>query len=221
MITRGVIPGKRDTVTMSYDALNNRLKVRRIPRSAYAPRSGVIHQYAFTLHDTLDIERSHAYPRHPNDSQGNPGGYTVNADSALFAYDALGNITRADNRDALIRRGYYLNGLIRGDTLTIRTIAELGAGGDMTTHVYPLSYTYDLNGRRAQLMHPLQLAPSTGWQGTTRYAYNVAGNLIRVTNPMGYHYEHLLQRAGSSALGGPWRTGRPFMSRSTMIRMGG
>ena len=182
-----VITRRGAVLTMSHDPLN-RLKVSRVPRSMYSSRSGIIPTTVFHVEGGYEPERTSSYPRYPNDALNNASGYTIFMDSSVFVYDELGNVTRADNRDALVRRGYYLDGQIRGDTLKIRTIAELEAGGDTTSHVYALGYKYDLNGRRAELTHPGQLAPSSG-QNKTQYAHDQAGNLAAVTDPLGYRYQ--------------------------------
>jgi RHS repeat-associated protein len=92
-----------------------------------------------------------------------PGHFTIPADTAVFAYDPVtGATTRADNRDAWVRRTYYPNGQLATDTLRIRTWSETGAAGEFDAHVYPLSYTYDADGRRATLRHPGSIAPRNG-----------------------------------------------------------
>ena len=135
VITRGVIGGTRDTILKAYDRLN-RLTADTIRSVKYSARNGIMQQTVppssvnggFSIDSTT--YQTHSYPMFPNDASGNPNGYTAFADTLRFVYDKLGNVIRADNHDALVRRGYYVNGLIRADTLKIRTLAELSAGGD-------------------------------------------------------------------------------------------
>ena len=70
-------------------------------------------------------------------------GLTIAADTATFRYDAVGNMLKANNRDAWISRGYNPNGTLAGDTLFVRW--WLGAD---TAHTYGLRFGYDRNGRR-------------------------------------------------------------------------
>ena len=54
---------------------------------------------------------------------------------------------------------YFANGLLKTDSTWIRTLAGGGGAADLasTPHHYGLSFTYDLDGRRTTLRHPLQL----------------------------------------------------------------
>jgi hypothetical protein len=163
LIKRGRDALHRDTITMVYDTLD-RLKLKRVPRVTYPSRLGIIQNIQQTPNSWYgddSTEKMTPYPRYPNDPQ-NPGVYTIPVDTARFDYNELGYMTRADNRDALVHRGYYLNGLVRADSQIIRTGADTSSpGGNMsTTHRYALSYLYDLDGRRTLLRHPQQLAPS-------------------------------------------------------------
>jgi len=128
----------------------------------------------------------HVYPLYPTD----PGACTLRiaADSSVFAYDTMGNLRRAANGAATVRRGYLANGLLAADTLEIRTMT----GGVSARAPYVLAYEYDLNGRRTALGHPGAIAPVAN--AVTRYAYDpVTGALASVTDPLGnlfsYRYD--------------------------------
>lgn len=175
-----VLTRRGDTLTMVYDALN-RLTKRRVPAVTYAPRSeGMARVRAGAPLAGLP------YPYFPTAADGL--GYHVPADSATFTYDAMGRLRTAVNRDAAIRRTYWPNGLLKDDTLHVRTVAEMGAGGSMVAHVYTLRHAYDLNGRRVELDHPDSLAPVRGGvvRDRTTYAYHPhTGAIQRITDPLG------------------------------------
>ena len=75
---------------------------------------------------------------------------------------------------------YYNNGLIKAETLAVRTYN----GADFSKHVYGAGYEYDLNGRRSALTYPTQLTTTPG--GTfnrVRYQYDPGtGALASVTD---------------------------------------
>ncbi|HEX5727228.1 MAG TPA: RHS repeat-associated core domain-containing protein [Longimicrobiaceae bacterium] len=168
-----------DTLRIRYDALDRPVvryhsAVRYdsiwgwLPNLAGGPSCGMVTEAMYMRHVYP------AYPTHPDCS------YRIAADSAVFAYDAMGNLTRADNADAQVRRAYFPNGLLRVDTLRVQTLER----NDWTQHLYVLEHGYDLNGRRSTLTHPSQLAPAEGVP--TRYAYDPAtGAPARVTDPLG------------------------------------
>ena len=120
------------------------------------------------------------------------------ADTAHYTYDpASGDLIVADNKYASIHRSYYPNGALKTDTLRI----ALRAGTDTptlvgTTHVYGLSYTYDLDGKRSSMSlsgtpqsysySPLtgDLASITGLDGHRYdFQYDIAQRLHQVTRP--------------------------------------
>jgi RHS repeat-associated protein len=108
----------------------------------------------------------------------------IPADTVRFTYAVTGGILTAGNRDARIRRGYFPNGALRTDTLTIASWDRT----DWTRHQYGLRYAYDLNGRRTTLWGPTQLTPppDSPWEApdTTGlvggYTYDAAGRLATV-----------------------------------------
>ncbi|HEY0024965.1 MAG TPA: RHS repeat-associated core domain-containing protein [Longimicrobium sp.] len=176
-----------DYIRMEYDELN-RLTRRILPEVRIAGRAEGISR------PLSGFSRYHAYPRYPTSGEKCLGSSTTGSDARCelripadvveFRYDDAGNLIRADNRDAQVRRGYYPNGLLKTDTLRVRTAAELSAGGDFAQHDYTLGYRYDLNGRRTALAHPGQLAPAGG--GDTQYRYHPeTGALETVIDPLG------------------------------------
>lgn len=125
----------------------------------------------------------------------------IPADTARFGYDAAGNVVRADNGAARIRRTYHPNGLLATDTLRIRTYHSSFATAcegsvpqgqrpypltDFDKHVHALRVTYDLDGRRTSLAHPTNLRPGTLDQiyqyvpatGELQSVADVRGNLV-------------------------------------------
>jgi RHS repeat-associated protein len=199
--------GNRYVVRMKYDGMN-RLIQRVVPEVAYAPEDVGIALRGFIFpHETQALtgyyppdpnrRRSPPYPWYPTDT--NTWQYVIRADTATFAYGTTGGMTRADNRDARVRRSYYPNGQLRGDTSIVRTIAEISAGGNWTSHVYGTEHTYDRNGRRVELKHPEILAPRPGGvlKDRTRWAYDrQTGALAEVTDPLGNRYAYAYNPLG-------------------------
>ena len=177
--------GTRLKITMTYDALN-RLKTRNLPPVTYPEhRDGI----AGLGEDKLQVEggnRSYPWYKSPGTA-----GFAVPADVVQFGYDTLGNLVRADNGDALVRRAYNLNGTLANETQKIRTVAELNAGGDTMSHVYTLGYLYDLNGRRITLIHPRQLTPTPTGRDVTTYGYDPhTGLLDAVQDVLGGYFAY-------------------------------
>ena len=158
---------------MTYDALN-RLTTRSIPSVTYGRRStqGIANV-------ALLVIGRRAYPYYPT----NPvdSSLTIPGDVETFGCDALGNLTRADNGDALVRRGYFPTGQIRVDTLIIKTYT----GRDTTTlHRYVIGHQYDLDARETVLKHPAQLAPQGGSsRDSVVYQYDAIGQVATVAIP--------------------------------------
>ncbi len=131
-------------------------------------------------------------------------GLVIPADTETFAYDSAGRLVRAYNGEAHVDRSYYTNGLIKTDSLRIRTWLPLDSiGGSMGAHQYGLRYTYDLDGRRKTLEHPAQLAPDN--YGADQYGYDAGGRLASVvdgfSNAFGFHYTAAGQLDSLSAPG--------------------
>lgn len=99
-------------------------------------------------------------------------------------------------------RSYSKSGLLLTDTLKIRTVRSLATGGDTTSHVYGLSYAYDLDGRRTRLKHPDKLLPHVASQPTdsVRYAYDpTTGELASVRDILGDMYSYTYDEMGHIA----------------------
>jgi len=113
-------------------------------------------------------------------------------DVATFTYDTLGNVLTADNSEAWIRRAYYRNGALKGDTLKLAT--DFLPAHDSATHVYRQEFRYDMNVRRVWAKHPAQLAPGTD---TVAYTYDpVFGQLASLTDPLGNRYAFTFDSLG-------------------------
>jgi RHS repeat-associated protein len=164
------------TITTTYDALNRAAK-RMVPST--------------TPFDTTTGANG-AYPRYFMDnndrgelSPGTSQALGVPADTMTFTYDPAGRIRTAFNRDAHVSRTYNPNGTIATDTLAIRTYT----GVDFSTHVYGLSYGYDLDLHRTSITQPANLVGS-GASGivsaTEQYSYSTdQGVLVSAIDVMG------------------------------------
>jgi RHS repeat-associated protein len=158
----------------TYDALG-RLKFRLADAVTYRPRQwGVAAAGGGGAPRPKDI--SAPFPRY-RDS-------VVPAIHDTLVYEAVGNLSEANNPDARVLREYYSNGQLRQETLRIRTIA---AGPVNDTHKYIISHLYDIEGRDSVLNHPTQLVGRLGASdGTTRYTYDpTIGTLRSIIDPLG------------------------------------
>jgi RHS repeat-associated protein len=93
-------------------------------------------------------------------------------DSASYSYDADGNLQEATNAFAKIRRSYYRNGTLRGDTTSVANSALTGFG---STDGFAVQY--DLTGRRRAIQMPagidgrtISYTYDTGASGTGQVA---------------------------------------------------
>ena len=180
-------------LTMQYDALGQ-LKASRTPAVSYASSMKGIptRLWEYWLPD-LAV----AYPFYPNNDAG---GYTILADTAVFDYDALGNLIVADNSAARVSRSYYPNGQLSSETQDIRTVAPLDSAGSFNQHIYTIRYSYDLDGRRTQVWHPAQLVAGAS-RTSTSYSYDPGtGLLSQAHDPVytGYHIAYDLNGRQSS-----------------------
>ncbi len=104
------------------------------------------------------------------------------SDVSVFTYDSAGRVLSADNPTAEIRRRYLPNGALLTDTLRIDTWAQ---DSDYARHVYVLTHTYDLDGRRV----------TTRGVGGDSVAYDLAGRVTGIQDAAGvwfhYHYDAL------------------------------
>lgn len=159
-------------------------------------------------------------------------GVCVRADTATYAFDVAGNMVRADNWAARIRRGYTRSGLLAGDTLTIRTYyadvpngcepqpgAETPVTG-WTQHVYPLRHEYDLEGRRTRTWHPDSVDACAG-QCFHRYGYNAqTGSLDTLIDVLGNTHRFVYDAAGrltSRVAPGGWTDGSTYDADGRVI----
>ena len=170
---------------MQYDALN-RITRRIVDSVSYAPATKEVR----LLQNNARVG-GWTFPYYPAPAAGTRLAFA--ADTSTFTYDQIGNLRSADNHDARVHRTYYANGLLKLDSVSIRTWAEVAAGGSETLHTYVLQYAYDLSGRRTQLTHPSSLAPVNANTGASytqqQYAYDPAtGGLSRVTSVLGLNY---------------------------------
>jgi RHS repeat-associated protein len=121
----------------------------------------------------------------------------VQGDTVRFYYDAAGRDTLAVNRYAQVRRRYAKGGLLTWEEQRIRSWAQQGASTWSTAgfdvHVYPVTYDYDLDGRRVSLGHPPALGPGND---TTKYSYHSYGPLATITDPYDDQFEFLWDRQG-------------------------
>ena len=113
-----------------------------------------------------------------------PAGLTIRADTATFAYDAAGNLIRADNGYASVARTYTRDGLVATETQRIRRYRDPGIADPGYAQSYALAYGYDRDRRRIEVRHPAILGGDT-----THYAYAArTGLLSTLTGPGGHIY---------------------------------
>jgi RHS repeat-associated protein len=137
-------------ITVTYDALNR-------------PTRRIVPQVSFS---TLYCQLYYCYYTFPT-REGSS--LCIAADTSYYQYDVAGNLRRADNGWARVRRGYAPNGALTHDTLVIRNYetnasnpcgpGDRRAGGENPGasdwgHTYSMVSTYDLLGRRTRLDHP-------------------------------------------------------------------
>jgi len=149
------------SLTMAYDVLN-RLRQRTFPAVQYD-----------SIHESLSILDLPFLGPKPYPWYGLAASkVTIPGDVETYAYDVGGNVVRADNGDAHVRRSYHANGRLDTDTLKILSYGTR----DSTTNVYGMRYTYDLNGRVTNLAHPPRLTAGAV-SPSVYYAYDDAGFL--------------------------------------------
>ncbi|HEX6912946.1 MAG TPA: hypothetical protein VF142_21230, partial [Longimicrobium sp.] len=96
-------------ITLRYDALG-RLTQRIVPGITYDRVSCIPNAQPLGC-------GSRRFPFYASDAAG---ALVIPADTSTFAYDVMGRMLAAHNRDARVSRTYYPNGLVRTDTLRIR-----------------------------------------------------------------------------------------------------
>jgi RHS repeat-associated protein len=175
-------------IRMRYDALN-RLWWREVPGVTYGPRAQGLGSISL-----LDWGPA-SYPWYStNPTTGLPTenstsefrDLTIRGDTATFAYDDVGNMIRAYNADAHIRRTYYPNGRLKTDTL--RVLSYLTR--DSTKHVYGIEHYYGVGGFRYKLRLPRPLAPRppAGIADTMVFIKDSRGGIADVYDPLGNWY---------------------------------
>jgi len=175
---------RNNVIATAYDSLN------RVIRTIVP---GVT--YDSTVFPDTSFSFTWTYPLYSNCSSVE---YCIPADTASLAYDEVGDMVMANNRDARIVRAYNPNGTIAADTLRIRTYA---VAGDFTNHVYGIEYTYDLDNRRTVMTHPATIAPYSGGVLYTQqqYSYNNLNQLQNATDVFGNFFDHQYDRDGNLA----------------------
>ncbi len=170
-------------VTFSYDAANR--LTRRITPSVSVAGSQCQWYGSFCLYTFPTLEGSTL---------------CIGVDSAFFTYNSAGQMRGADNNWARIRREYFPNGSLKAESQIVRTYETeapnpCGPGDrhaktftytqpDWTQHVYQLSYTYDLMGRRTTVTLPTLLNACSG-PCVQRYGYAATGELNSLWHPGG------------------------------------
>lgn len=124
------------SLSMTYDALN-RLTQRILPQ-------------VLIPEETFD---NAGFPRYTN-------GLRIAGDTETFSYDSLGNITRANNRDAKVARQYTSAGLLIRDSLFVRAYDSTST---TYSHAYAVSYAYDRNRRRSTFTDPEGFVTTYGY----------------------------------------------------------
>jgi len=169
--------GVKDSVV--YDRAGNQIRL--------LTRRGQTIEQAFNRANRLSQRRtptvSYGYTvfeQWPFLSQSIPG------DTTRFFYDTMGRDTLAVNRFSRVSRIFGTHGLLLSEIQQIRSWAERANStwntSGFSTHVYGLSYTYDLNGRRTRLTHPTVLGPGNDH---TDYTYRNTGQLKTIKDPYG------------------------------------
>ena len=180
-----VVTRRGHTITLSHDILN-RLVQRVTPAVTYQPWNPNA-QNEIWYFPLFCADGSGGL------TVGNTNGtctLTIGAETETFTYDVVGDLLTANNLATRIRRGYNLNGSIAGDTLIILPYV----GTDTTLHVYGLTFTYDLDGRRTSVRHPYPIAPGNA-QGVVKdleqyQYYSTTGLLQSVADGFGIGYEY-------------------------------
>jgi len=145
-----------------------------------------VHYYDAAGRDTLTINRRHERIRRSYDAMGHMLTRTMPGEDATFSYHPVtGLMLGAENAAARVHRGYFSNGALKADTLEIANADSTFTPG---RHRFALSYTYDLEGRRASMTLPDSVRPSST-QNRYTYGYDaVTGALGVITDPLAGSY---------------------------------
>jgi RHS repeat-associated protein len=156
------------TVIMRYDPLG-RLTARLLPSVTYADTA-----VGLGAVDTT------SFPRRPNSGTN----YVIAADTATFAYDAMGRLITANNPAAHVTRTYFANGLTASERLEVANARSATFG-----HDYLTQFKYDLNGRRTLLRLPSQL--TTGTADSMLFTYDDTTSELRtIRDVLGRDYTY-------------------------------
>jgi RHS repeat-associated protein len=144
------------------------------------------YHYDLAGRDTLTVNRRGQPVRTRYDVRGQMLSRAMEGDSSSFTWDSkLGVMLSADNAHARIRRSYYPNGLLRGDTSWVAFENGSFVAG---RHLYGIRHDYDLEGRRIATTLPDSLRPTVA-QSQISYTYHpVTGALSQITDPLGHAY---------------------------------
>ncbi|WP_420125620.1 RHS repeat-associated core domain-containing protein [Longimicrobium sp.] len=199
---------------MRYDAAN-RMISRVMPAAVYAAETCAAHGPLFPC--------TYRFPLYPNHASGGltvPGDTaTFTYDAAgnlLTANNRAARIRRTYTPGGLLATDSLRIRVYGGAQIcpTIGCMPEtqsIGVGGaegfdtgiasvtdpypasEFTTHVYGLGYRYDRNSRLRDLLGPAAISAAFG-RDSTRYTYNLAGELIGVRDPLnnvfGFEYDN-------------------------------
>ena len=198
--------GRPLVVRMEYDHLN-RLQRRTTDTVPYNPRWLGVPDRIVESESTCGGVQGRPYPRFGNVNNTLPSielstcpgtGYTVPADTAAFAYDMAGNLVRADNAEAFVRRRYFPNGQLQHDSLRILR-SRIEDSRDTLRHRYGLQYRYDRSGRVASMLHPQELAPVVGAQRKDEVEYTfypAHGGLYQIEDPLDHLFRYTYTKRG-------------------------
>ena len=162
-------------ILSTYDLLD-RLTQKVIPKVVYPLDTA-----------TLDGQFYFDYPSY--------GTNVIPADTLRFTYDAGGNLTRADNLWAKIRREYSAAGLLLTDKSVMKQWVP-----SANDHTYEIQHGYDVAGRQIWLKHPGNLASCGGGTAgcdSVAHTYDAeTGALDSVLDVMGNRYGYHYDRDG-------------------------
>ncbi|MCL4215061.1 MAG: hypothetical protein KJZ74_14215 [Gemmatimonadales bacterium] len=154
------------TITATYDAAN-RLVKRIVPALTFSQEDCSYFAYGMLHGVSPSFFCWMVFPVHPNSGTS----LVVAADTARFAYDYAGRMSRADNKDARVSRSYYASGALKTDTLRTRSAGT----NSFTATVFGQSYAYDIGGRRITHTLPTNSALN---DGTISYTYDSERGLL-------------------------------------------